>query len=581
MSAHLLRELLRPHARGLGRIALWSGVEAAPVLASGFVLARAVDHGFLAGRPGTGLAWLGVMGAALVLRAFATRRLVPVVADVVEPVRDRLVTRVVEGSLARATARAAPGDGADVSRITRQVEQVRAITGAMLRSFRSMGLTAVAAVAGMVGLAPLLGLAMCVPLLLCAVALRCFARGAVRCQRAQVLAEEEVGAASTRALEGLRDVLACGTWEEERERLDEAFSAEAAASRAAARAGARRALLVLSSVHLPLLLLLVAAPGLVGEGRLTAGQVLGLVGYLVTGLEPAVRSLSGIVLSWGVQLAVVSGRLARFAVPPPQAPQAMGRIPAGHALVAEGLTFTHGPSSPPVFEDLDLTLEPGDHLAVVGPSGAGKSTLADLLAGHLPPASGRVTYGGEALADLSPARLRADITLMPQESYVFRGTLRENLAYLAPDADDDALDRSVDALGARGLVSALGGYDAELTDPLTQTSSGQRQLVGLVRVHLSAARVVILDEATSHLSPEAEERAERAMASRPGILIVIAHRLSSARRAGRVLLLNDGGATIGTHAELSAGNDLYADLVGHWRRGDGRDPAGAGASPSS
>lgn len=162
-------------------------------------------------------------------------------------------------------------------------------------------------------------------------------------------------------------------------------------------------------------------------------------------------------------------------------------------------------------------------------------------------------------------RVRSEtIAFVPQEAYVFAGTVRENLCYLNPAAGDADLASAARALGATELVERLGGYDAEIDDPATQLSSGERQLLVLVRVHLSPAGVVILDEATCHLDPVAEARAEAAFAARPGTLVVVAHRLASAYRARRVLLLDGSRADLGTHAELLAGNRKYADLVGHW-----------------
>jgi ABC-type multidrug transport system fused ATPase/permease subunit len=200
----------------------------------------------------------------------------------------------------------------------------------------------------------------------------------------------------------------------------------------------------------------------------------------------------------------------------------------------------------------------GDHLAVVGPSGIGKSTLSLLAAGLLTPARGSVTLGGVPAGEADPS-VRA---LIPQEAYVFGGTLRENLAYLRPGASEPALDRAVAAVGAAHLVQRLGGYEA-LVDPAA-LSAGERQLIALARAYVSPARLVILDEATCHLDAVAEERAEHAFASRPGALIVIAHRMTSARRASRILVLDGTRAWLGAHEDLLEDCALYRELHGHW-----------------
>ena len=144
-------------------------------------------------------------------------------------------------------------------------------------------------------------------------------------------------------------------------------------------------------------------------------------------------------------------------------------------------------------------------------------------------------------------------------------------SYLAPGASAALLDASVDAVGLRALVTRLGGYQAELS-PAT-LSAGERQLIALARAHLSPARLAILDEATCHLDPAAAARAESAFAARPGALIVIAHRISSALRAQRVLVLDGARASIGGHAALLASSRMYRDLVGQWQAGHPTGPA--------
>ena len=172
---------------------------------------------------------------------------------------------------------------------------------------------------------------------------------------------------------------------------------------------------------------------------------------------------------------------------------------------------------------------------------------------------------GTPLAEIPDADLPRYRVLIPQEAYVFAGTLGENLGYLAPGAPRAKLDASVDAVGLRTLVTRLGGYRAQLS-PAT-LSAGERQLIALARAHLSPARLAILDEATCHLDPDAAARAESAFAARPGTLIVIAHRISSALRAHQVLVLDGARARIGDHAALLASSPMYRDLVGHWQAG--------------
>lgn len=183
---------------------------------------------------------------------------------------------------------------------------------------------------------------------------------------------------------------------------------------------------------------------------------------------------------------------------------------------------------------------------MAGPSGIGKSTLLGLIAGVLRPDAGEVATG-------------CDRVLVPQEAYVFTATLRENLGYVCPQPPSyQALLASAEAVGAGPLLARLGGLDAVL-DPAA-LSAADRQLIALARAHVSPAPLVLLDEATCHLDPAAEARAERAFTGRT--LVVVAHRTGSARRADRVLLMDGARAELGTHEELLARSAFYRDLTG-------------------
>lgn len=236
-----------------------------------------------------------------------------------------------------------------------------------------------------------------------------------------------------------------------------------------------------------------------------------------------------------------------------------------HDMVLDGVTFRYGPHAEPVLWNLTLTVPAGDHLAIVGPSGIGKSTLAGLLCGLLRPESGTVTLDGAIAADLSAERLAHLRTLIPQEAYVFTGPVWDNLTYLCGGATARQVENAVAALGVQQLVARWGGLGAELAP--ADLSAGERQLVALVRAYLSPAPVAVLDEATCHLDPVAERRAEEAFADREGTLIVIAHRVSSALRARRILVLDGITAAVGDHLTLLSTSPLYRELLGHWQGG--------------
>lgn len=216
-----------------------------------------------------------------------------------------------------------------------------------------------------------------------------------------------------------------------------------------------------------------------------------------------------------------------------------------------------------MLDNLDLDIAHGEHIAVGGPSGVGKSTLAGVLTGLHEPESGTIQLGDHPVQSLRESWLRQVIAFVPQQAYVCTGTVLDNLRYLNPTASDAQLRHAVNALGAEGLVADLGGFDATIEHP-SALSDGERQLLVLVRVFVSQARVVILDEATCHLDPVAEARVENAFARRGATLVVIAHRISSALRADRVIVLDGTGLHSGTHTQLCLRSATYADLVGYW-----------------
>jgi ATP-binding cassette subfamily C protein len=230
-------------------------------------------------------------------------------------------------------------------------------------------------------------------------------------------------------------------------------------------------------------------------------------------------------------------------------------------LVVRDVRFAYGLHAAPVIEGLSLSIPDGDHLAVVGPSGIGKSSLAALIAGTLRPDRGEVLVDGVAVTE----RGREWRVLLPQEAYVFTGTLEENLSYYRQESrhpEQAELDAAAEETGLGPLVSRLGGYGAEVSP--AALSAGERQLIALTRAYLSPAPVMILDEATCYLDPSAERQAEEAFARRGGTLIVIAHRITSARRAKRILVLDGVQDQAGNHDELLASSSLYRDLAGYW-----------------
>jgi ATP-binding cassette subfamily C protein len=589
---HMLRRSLSSRPRDVCWLAVWSLVQALPSLASGWSVAKATGD-FLAGGAGTlrGIEWLGAFGLAALAGALASRQAYLRVAALVEPLRDDLVRITVTGALRRATEDAKPGDAGAVARVTHQAEIVRDSFAGLLMVGFTFVLTTASALAGLVALVPaVLPLAMA-PMAASLVLFCCLLPSLATWQGRSVVGEEAVADSAATALAGLRDAIACGAEDQVRTEITDRVTAQATALRGLARVNLLRALCLAVGGWLPLVLVLADAPSLVRHG-VGPGAIIGAVTYIGGVLNRALYTLTQAFGGSGIRLAITLQRIVEAGT----SPAALGAAPRGTAsrgagarrvlgvsgysaavngsalpyrtggdvaaVSLRGVSFGYGPLAEPVLQALDLDLHEGQHLAIVGPSGIGKSTLAGLVAGLLGPLAGEIRLGGVPLAQIPAADLPRYRVLIPQEAYVFAGTLGENLGYLAPGASPAALDASVGAVGLRDLVRRLGGYHADLRP--AELSAGERQLIALARAHLSPARLAILDEATCHLDPAAAARAESAFAARPGTLIVIAHRISSALRADRVLVLDGGRAAIGDHAALLGCSPLYRDLVGHW-----------------
>ena len=303
-------------------------------------------------------------------------------------------------------------------------------------------------------------------------------------------------------------------------------------------------------------------------GTMSGGQLSQFVLYAVM----AASSTGALSEVWGDVLRA-AGAMERIlellgrqpAIADPQAPATSARRAAGH-LSFRQVEFRY-PSrpEPPALVDFELAVRPGETVALVGPSGAGKSTVLQLLLRHWEPQAGRIELDGVSLADLPLAYLREQLALVPQDSFIFGASARDNIRYGRPDADQAEVEAAARAAEAHDFISALPeGYDSFLGERGVRLSGGQRQRIAIARALLKDAPVLLLDEATSALDAQSEHAIQRAlqrlMANRT--TIVIAHRLATVQRADRIVVMDHGRiVAVGDHASLVAAGGLYAELA--------------------
>jgi ATP-binding cassette subfamily B protein len=312
------------------------------------------------------------------------------------------------------------------------------------------------------------------------------------------------------------------------------------------------------------------------EGHISIGTIVAFVAALSNLFEP-IQQLSQLYATYQSGMAALEKIFQLLDVRPDleDRADAVELPPIAGEVDFDDVTFAYqrrrgeeGGEQVLALDHISLQIPPGQTVALVGATGAGKSTMAKLIARFYDPTTGAILIDGHDLREVSSSSLRSQMGIVPQEAFLFSGTVAENIAFGRPDADADQIRAAAAAVGAEEFISELpSGYDTEIGERGTQLSAGQRQLIAFARALIADPRILVLDEATSNVDLHSEARIERGLrrllAGRTSI--VIAHRLSTIRQAGRIVVLEHGHiAEQGSHDELIAAEGRYYELYRDW-----------------